>query len=236
MTLSAVQRGWGDPRAAGYRSAHIVTCNAGGIKVSVHEDVLDVFRYLNTRMARAYNLAGYADDWGYALRCIRGTGPGTSRPCVLSNHSWGLAEDLNATVNPMTSDLKANHQFVRAIVDPILAPFQGRLLWGGEYVSARKDYMHFEYVGRRDQAAGDSATARRLLTPPRPAPPEEDDMDKLITVDGRKIYVANGRHGARHVEDPTELEAMKIADLVADVPVKKVTQAHLNALLRAATR
>lgn len=166
----ATARGWGTATAPGYREQHITSCKAGGISVPVHKAVADVFRYLFTKMSEHYTLAGYADDWGYCLRCIRGTGPGLHDPsCVLSNHSWGLAVDLDASVNPMTKDLHAAHEFIRAVVDPILAPFGGRLVWGGEYTGPRKDYMHFEYVGPLSAAAADSALARQILAKPATA-------------------------------------------------------------------
>lgn len=161
---NAADRGWGDPDSPNYRD-NIVGVTAGGVTVWLHRQVADVFRYLNTMLARTYNLAGYADDWGYCNRDIRG------HPGVKSNHAWGLAEDGDASVNPMTTDLAAHHEFVRQVIDPILAPFGGRLVWGGEYASPRKDYMHFEYVGTPKQAIADSATARRLLAALTP----EDD-------------------------------------------------------------
>lgn len=163
---TAAARGWGNPDGPTL-PRKIVSITAGGISVAVHSSVADVFRYLLDRVATTYNLAGYADDWGYANRDIRG------HPGVKSNHSWGLAVDLDATKNPMTANLQATHAFVRAVVDPILAPFEERLLWGGEYAGPRKDYMHFEYVGTPADAAADSALARRLLTPPAPT---EDEM------------------------------------------------------------
>lgn len=161
---TAQERGWGDPDDPTFR-LNIVGVQAGGITVWLHRSVADVFRYLNTMLARKYNLAGFADDWGYCNRDIRG------RPGVKSNHAWGLAEDADASANPMTTDLKVHHTFVRQVVDPILAPFGGRLVWGGEYAGPRLDYMHYEYVGTPKQAIADSATARRLLAALEP----EDD-------------------------------------------------------------
>jgi len=166
----AAARGWGSATAPGYRQANIATIHAGGIAVPVHKALTDAFTYLLTELTKHYPLAGYADDWGYCLRCIRGTGPALTDPsCRLSNHSWGLAVDLDSSKNPMTSDLHATHEIVRAVVDPILAPFGGRLIWGGEYTSPRKDYMHFEYIGTLGQATHDNLVARRLLVPVAPS-------------------------------------------------------------------
>jgi hypothetical protein len=182
MSLTAAQRGWGDPAAPTFEETIRAACvlvKAGGISVRLHRDVADIFRYLNTGLARTYNLAGYADDYGLAIRPIRGyeaEWEATHDPKYLSNHSFGLAEDLDSSINPMTSDLKAQHEFIRAVVDPLLAPFKGRLVWGGEYASARKDYMHFEYKGTRQQAVEDSALARRHLSPTT----VQGDPDMLI--------------------------------------------------------
>jgi hypothetical protein len=165
VSETAEQRGWGNPDRD--VASHIARIEAGGVAVSVHEGVADIFRYLLTSLARVYDLAGFADDWGYCNRDIRG------RPGVKSNHSWGLALDLDATVNPMTKDLQAGHEFARPVVDPILAHFGGRLVWGGEYASARKDYMHFEYVAGPGRARIDSITARDLLANHTPT---EDDV------------------------------------------------------------
>lgn len=204
-----LDRGWGDPYDLNYR-ANIVGVQAGGVTVWLHRSVADVFRYLNTMLARTYNLAGFADDYGYCKRPIRGyedEWAATHDLRYLSNHSWGLAEDLDASANPMTTDLSANHTFVREVVDPILAPFGGRLVWGGEYAGPRKDYMHHEYVGTPKQAVADSATARRLLAALEP----EDDT---VTPEDRVAI------------------AKLTADMLRDDLAKLATHADMVTLLR----
>src|SRR5207244_479516 len=72
--------------------------------------------------------------WGYCNRAIRG---GTAP----SNHSWGLAVDINAPANPMGR---------RLVTDmPEWMPKLWRdwgFGWGGDYLS-RKDAMHYEFLG-----------------------------------------------------------------------------------------
>lgn len=84
-----------------------------------------------------------ADDWSYAPRPVRGS------TTVISNHASGTAIDLNATQHPRgakgtftSSQVKA----IRRILDDFVDPVTGRCVirWGGDYVSAPCDEMHFE--------------------------------------------------------------------------------------------
>jgi hypothetical protein len=143
---NASDRGWGNPDYSRYEEKFIVTINVGGVKVRVHKEVAKIFTYLLSELEKTYPLAAYKDDWGYANRDVRG------HPGVKSNHAWGLAVDLDATKNPMTTNAKAQHEFKAAVVDPILKHFRGRMEWGGKYKGARKDYMHFEWVGTPQDA------------------------------------------------------------------------------------
>jgi hypothetical protein len=165
-------RGWGDPTTAQY-AHHIKPCTAGGFTVQLHELVVPIFLFLNTQMAEHYPLAKIADEGGRVCRPIRGREKQYARtkdPKWLSLHSWGLAEDLDSSSNPMTTDPHAVHEFLAQIVHPILEHFGGRLVWGGDYTGDRKDYMHFEYIGTPEQAIEDSKLAMALQTRTKPAP------------------------------------------------------------------
>lgn len=147
----ARDRGWGDPWARGYRDANIITVrvphhgHAGheaGIRLPVHRRIAPlVVALLEDLQATPYELDAVQDDWGYALRCQRGTGPGTGRTCVTSNHSWGLAVDVNATRNPMRRPLTTDLPLPRA--EQLAARYGFR--WGGRW--ATPDPMHFEFAG-----------------------------------------------------------------------------------------
>lgn len=150
---NAAQRGWGDPgaanssQAAAYRKANIVRLTVGGISVSVHKLYAPIAKHLLERhiIPTIGAVDKKADDWGYANRCVRGTGPGAKKACVKSNHSWGLAVDINATQNaqgrgdgqfPANFGAKVKHLMVR---------------WGGDYNSTT-DPMHFEFIGTPEDA------------------------------------------------------------------------------------
>jgi hypothetical protein len=110
--------------------------------------------------------------WGFACRPISGT-------TVPSNHSWGLAVDINAPVNPMASAdwhrRNANSgnstfpfglRIVTNIPEQVVRLWEGSgWIWGGRY--SRPDPMHFEFVGTPDDAR--RQTARLLVLPIKPS-------------------------------------------------------------------
>lgn len=141
-------RGWGSPglrhgdtKAREYGRRHIVTIETpDGSRFSVRKEVAPIFLgFLNEILERGYRIkGGVLDDWGWYVRPIAGTN-------TPSNHSWGLAIDVNALTNPqgkkLTTDMPA---FV-----PEAAKRWG-LRWGGTY-RKNPDAMHFEVVGSRDE-------------------------------------------------------------------------------------
>jgi D-alanyl-D-alanine carboxypeptidase-like protein len=132
----ASARGWGPGWPTDRRkdmawiTVRGVTCPAG-----VHKTLAPLVGWLfEETLQRGYDLRpGWC--WGYCNRPIRGTS-------VASNHSWGLAVDLNAPTNPMVSPLRTDMPkwMVQLWKDNGFA-------WGGDY-TGRKDAMHMEYMGR----------------------------------------------------------------------------------------
>jgi hypothetical protein len=98
---------------------------------------------------------GIVDDWGYALRPVRGSTTG------YSNHASGCAADVNATKHPLgvagtfspgqTQRIRRRLRWLRV------------LAWGGNY-TRRKDEMHFEVV---QDLTTCERRARRLSKTPR---------------------------------------------------------------------
>jgi hypothetical protein len=130
-----------------------------GVRVFVRKEIAPLVAVLLDATERRY---GYdvkdGQTWGYACRPIRGTR-------TPSNHSWGLALDINARTNPMGSTFRSD------LPPAVVALWWScGFYWGGWYRS-RPDAMHFEYVGRPADVAGHLAIARRHLagSPPRPA-------------------------------------------------------------------
>lgn len=193
-----VDPNWGDPDATGFESKNIVVVSAGGIKVRVNKELAELVTYLlNETVRRGYALAGGTpDDWAYANRCIRGTGPGTSKPCRKSNHSWGRALDLNATKNPMTSDGKVHTNMPDWMVR--LWKEWG-FSWGGGYSHSRKDPMHYEFLGDKKDARRLTAALRAKLAKPAPAKPKPAPRKNPNTPQPAGRVVGLGAHG-EHVE------------------------------------
>lgn len=197
-------RGWGDPKSSTYRKK-IVPIFVDGAKFNVHKDVASIFHHFLTRLVQEnnYSLDEVYDDWSFIVRPVRGYEDEYERTGdmrYLSNHSWGLAVDVNATKNPMHSRLKTDLP-VGWVKDNI-----GRygLAWGGNY-GGRKDPMHFEFMGtpKKAKAILDSLNsqesddlnadqARKLdevhswlkqLTAPRTPDKKDIDPNKLSLAD-----------------------------------------------------
>lgn len=78
---------------------------------------------------------GVMDDWGHAIRPIRGKTSG------YSNHASGTAIDLNATRHPLGK--RGTFSLVQqARIRVRLAVYGGALTWGGAW--RRPDEMHVE--------------------------------------------------------------------------------------------
>ncbi len=137
----ASSRGWGRGWPHCQESRMEVVSVGDGVQLRVRKEIAS----LVSRLCRETIEGGYhlhrGQCWGFACRAIRGT----SRP---SNHSWGLAVDLNSLKNPMGPRL------VTDMPDwlPALWKRNG-FRWGGDY-HGRKDAMHFEYMGTRAQILG----------------------------------------------------------------------------------
>ena len=161
---SASARGWGSGwPACGGAKGKVVTVTAGnsGARFPVHRDVsglLDII--VDQCAARGYR---FIPNQCGAYNC-RAIG-GTSRP---SNHSWGLAVDINWQINPMKRPLTTN--IPRWMID--LFETYG-WAWGGNY-SGTPDTMHFEFMGtpaqarqQLDRARGGAGTPTPVSTPKR---------------------------------------------------------------------
>lgn len=146
MTTNAATRGWGDPTKDNYASK-VVGIDVDNTTYQVHKDVALIFKTFLTRLCEEnnYSLDEVQDDWSFIVRPIRGyeaKWESTHDFDYLSNHSWALAVDVNATKNPMGKKLKTDLPvgWIRANVRKY------GLLWGGDF-SDRKDSMHFEFGG-----------------------------------------------------------------------------------------
>lgn len=162
----AEARGWG-PGWPNCQSSKMTQIDVGGTKFpgGVRTEIAElVTRLVQETKNRGYIFGKSGDPnygcWGYMCRAIRGT----SRP---SNHSWGLAVDINAPTNP--------HKAPPLVTDmPSWMPdlwSQYGFRWGGTY--SRPDAMHYEFMGTPADATNyiNKARSVNLGGAPAPKPP-----------------------------------------------------------------
>lgn len=168
MTITAFDRGFGDPLLPTFHSQNIVKVTAGGVSVNIHKDTNVIWACFLTEMEAVHGEGFFGrdkDDWGYNKRPIRGkeqafkNAEAAYKAAIrrgdknaaksafdlmmryLSNHSWGTAVDLNAISNPM-----GPKRTTFKIPKTNELCFKYGISWGYNYVGARKDAMHFEIL------------------------------------------------------------------------------------------
>lgn len=143
---TAAQRGWGSgwPHCQASKMTTIRPC---GVALSVRKEAAVALDYLVRRFdAEVENVNAGRDDWGFACRPIRGSNP--PRP---SNHSWGLAVDLNSVQH----QLGATGTFTetQVLFGHLMCVEMKWVRWGLDYRD-RKDPMHWELLGTPTDIAG----------------------------------------------------------------------------------
>lgn len=130
----AQDRGWGPGWPDCNRSKIKTLTRPDGLRLPVREEILPIVAYLmNETERRGYDIRPDW-TWGFACRPIRGTQ-------TASNHSWGLAVDINAPTNPMGSRLVTD---MPGWMPDLWNAYMFR--WGGDY-RTRPDAMHYEFMG-----------------------------------------------------------------------------------------
>lgn len=156
-TRTAAQRGWGAgwPSCSGVKTAGtaVVTAAKSGTRFSVHKRIARLVNLLVDETERRGYLLKPGQCGGYNCRNISGT----NSP---SNHSWGLAVDINWNDNPMRRPLTTN-------IPEWMVHLWGRygFAWGGHYTTT-PDPMHFEFMGTPSDADRMTALAIRELGTP----------------------------------------------------------------------
>lgn len=138
MTAPASARGWG-PGWPHNNASKCVEVQAGhsGVRLLVRAEIAPLVKYgLDEVESRGY-LYDYGpkdvnDDWGYSNRPIAGTS-------VPSNHSWGLAIDLDAQDYPQGQTKVHPPQWIMDIWS--FLGFDNGVVW------SHPDPMHYEYRG-----------------------------------------------------------------------------------------
>jgi D-alanyl-D-alanine carboxypeptidase len=154
---TAAQRGWGAgwPSCDGARVVGLAVVRAplSRVGVSVHRRLARLVDLLVAETEERGYLLRAGECWGYVCRAIAGTS-------AASNHSWGLAVDINSLSNP--------YQFPRCTDLPTWAPLLWNrygFAWGGDGNddgrNGKADSMHFEFMGT--PADADAMTALALF-------------------------------------------------------------------------
>ncbi|HET7713386.1 MAG TPA: M15 family metallopeptidase, partial [Patescibacteria group bacterium] len=159
-----------------------VKLEVAGITLYVHRAVSYLFKeFIEELASKGYSVAKGRDDWGYANRNIFIRGRDTGRK---SNHSWGLAVDLNATANAVSYDGRV-HTNLPKNVSEIAKKYD--LFWGGDYsASSYRDPMHFEFLDRPRDAVLATARVRALKTQGTPK------VSQVSRLPGRWVTVQKG--------------------------------------------
>ena len=229
--------GWPTDNRA--RMVTVVT-GGGGLRLPVRREIGPLVVGLVRQLEQARGKAFRADwSWGYAFRAIRGT----STP---SNHSWGLAVDLDAPENPYLSvdTHRATHRLrktfpggrvLRSTMPDNVEAIANRwgFAWGGRYPT-KPDPMHFEFLASMEDAdrlAGESGIPK--APPPGKTPPpgrptlKRDATGPFVRFLQRKLSVdADGIFGPITEEAVRKFQAGK--GLTVDGIVGRQTWAALG--------
>jgi hypothetical protein len=147
---SASARGWGSGWPSCQTSKLVVLTRKDGLRLPVREEIAELVTLLiDESERRGYDIKP-GQTWGFGCRAIRNS----STP---SNHSWGLAVDINAPTNPYGSTLKSDM--------PQWMPrlwWDYKFFWGGWYNSV-KDAMHYEFLGTPADARALTGKAKQQL-------------------------------------------------------------------------
>jgi hypothetical protein len=181
--MSSSSRGWG-PGWPNCQTGSLVTlvCGVNDLRLPVRKEIAPIVAALVDDLERHRGRPFRPDwSWGFACRAIGGT----RSP---SNHSWGLAVDLDAPANPYqrgvrgpgVNDMPPNASAIAA---------RYRMRWGGDY-AVNADPMHFEFMGTPLEAA---AIVRSLDQPLTPSTPTIGSID-MARMGDRGPAVAQLQH------------------------------------------
>ncbi len=154
--LSAAQRGWGSGWPNCSESSMESFAFSGKLgdvafPAGLHVHIIDLALHLLTETEERGYLMHPGWCWGFGCRAIKGI-----VPSIASNHSWGLALDINAPTNGLGS----THSDMPSWMPDLWNSYGFR--WGGDY-TGRKDPMHYEFMGTPIDAVSMTEKAREDL-------------------------------------------------------------------------
>jgi hypothetical protein len=164
VTSRADARGWGSGWPHNNASkCTTITAARSGVSLMVRREIAPLVKFCIDEVERRGYLYDHGpmdpvDDWSFVNRPIRGTS-------IPSNHSWGLAIDLDASLYPQGQRKARPPQWVDDIWRKYR--FDNGAPW------ANPDPMHYEFNGTPNDAKFlvDSLTAHAVEDTPPPMPP-----------------------------------------------------------------
>jgi len=182
-SISPKAKGWNDgwPASRAKDQAQ-VKADRSGTRINVHRRIAPLVDLLLDETERR----GYRLDpktcGGFVNRPIKGT----SKP---SNHSWGLAVDLNWGRNPENF-----HGELHTDLPSWLPPLWGRygFAWGGNYKGRHKDPMHLEFMGSPADADDMLAKARKDFAAPKTVASYTVKVGDTLSGIATRLHLAGG--------------------------------------------
>ncbi|HEY7659898.1 MAG TPA: M15 family metallopeptidase [Actinomycetota bacterium] len=154
---AASSRGWGNGWPKCEPDRLVTIAREDGLRLPINQGIAQLVTLLIDETERRGYDVKTGQTWGFACRAIRGTS-------VPSNHSWGLAIDINAPSNPYRESFLSDM--------PTWMPelwHEYGFFWGGWYQSI-KDAMHYEFLGSVADAKAQTERAKRELGRGEPIP------------------------------------------------------------------
>jgi hypothetical protein len=229
---NAQERGWGTGWPDCQASKMTVVELVGGARVSVRHEIAVLVRSLLNYCSTVDNYVIRREDTGgFNCRAIAGT-------TYPSNHSWGLAVDVNWRDNPMSSTTWKSTIPPRMV--SVLWAFG--FFWGGWY-GGTKDPMHFEFVRRPQDVPALEAKALRLWEAVKAVTPQDIQQiagavwahvigsDNLGVTSGADWWIKRGEIAARGVGTVIEKVDALAGQIQAPAPVQ-IDYAQLAAALK----
>ena len=146
----------------------------------VHKDIHDLMYLLCEETERRGYRIRPEWSWGYSSRPIGNT----TRP---SFHSWGLAIDINAPVNPMKNPLTTD---MPSWMPEMWESYGFR--WGGNY-RGTPDAMHYEFMGTPADAREMTKKARKEFDAPVAAKPPPEPIGQGVLENMERLSLSNER-------------------------------------------
>jgi hypothetical protein len=200
----AQSRGWGQgwPNC---QTSKIVKVTNGDHSVNVRREISELILTLfkiTAKLGYDINPPNQVNQtWGFACRAIANTH-------TPSNHSWGLAVDINSMTNPYSFTFKSD-----ILPAAVHAWEVCGFYWGGRYTK-KFDAMHFEYIGTPSDVAGHLAKAKLILASLM-KPVEPPASNNTVDLDAIEYAAGGGffHSGQKSAEDDARTVAVWLRDV-----------------------